>query len=55
LVHAPDEISVGALDVIVAVPAAVVELDETDSFFDHLACQQTLTPEGVGCLVADAV
>ncbi len=55
LVHATHEVAVGALDVVMAVPGAVVELNEAHAFLDELAGEQAFAAEGIGCVVADAV
>ena len=55
LVHAADGIAVGALDVIVRVPSAVVELDEAHAFLDELAREQAFAAEGIRRVLADAV
>ena len=45
----------GALDVVVAVPGAVVELDEADPFFDELAGQEAFASERIRSVLSDAV
>ncbi len=55
LVHTAHEIAVGPLDVVVAVPGAVVELHEAHTLFHELAGEKTLSAEGIGGVVADAV
>ena len=44
LVYATNEVAVGALDVVVAVPRAIVQLYEPHTFFDELAGQRHLRP-----------
>ena len=55
LVDAADEIAMSALDVVMAVPRAVVELHEAHAFFHQLASEETFATEGVGGVAADAV
>ena len=55
LVHAAHEVAVGTLDVVVAVPGAVVELHEAHAFLDELAGEQAFAAKGIGGVVADAV
>ena len=50
-----DQVAVGALDVVVRVPGAGIELDEADSALDQPAGEQALAAECVGRLGADAV
>ena len=45
----------GTLDVVVAVPGAVVELHEAHPFFDELAGEQAFAAKGVRGVVADAI
>ena len=55
LVHAADEIAVRALDVVVRIPRAVVELHEAHALLDELAREQALPPERIRRVLADAV
>jgi hypothetical protein len=50
LVHAAHEIAMGALDVVLAVPGTVVELDEPHALLDELASEQALTAKGIASL-----
>ncbi len=55
LVHAAHEIAMGALDIVVAIPRAIVELHEAHAFLDELAGKEAFAAKGVRRVVADAV
>ncbi len=55
LIHAAHEVAMGTLDVVVAVPGAVVELHEAHAFFDELAGEQAFAAKGIGGVITNAV
>ena len=55
LVHAADALGVGALEVVVAVPAAAEDLHEAHAFLHEPAREQALAAKGRGVLVVQPI